>query len=558
MKQVYRLAGVLLLGAATWACGETEGAEETAIQSVAVGRGNLRITAEAVGSVEPVRRVEVKSKASGEILRLHVDVGDVVQPGTLLAEVDPRDVRNRYDQAVADLEVSQAQANNARAQLQRSEELHQAGVITDQELESSRLQFTNAQAGLTRSTTNKALAELQLGDVTIRAPMAGTILQKNVEEGTVIQSASQNVSGGTALFVMASLGEMQVRTMIDETDIGQLRPGLPTTVRVQAHADRSFQGVVEQIQPQAVVQQNVTKFPVIISLDNNEGLLKPGMNAEVEVLIDQALDVLLLDNTAIVTTQDALPAALALGLTESALDGIPMTGPLRQVGSAPAEGGGQGGGGGGRSGAGGERAPEGAAGGERTGAGVGGGERAAGQAQGGGGEGGRAGGEGGGGQAGRAGGQGGGQPAAGDQGSTEFRAFRAAGRGGGGGRGGRGGGGRGAAALASAVGAGAVGEAGTVRLIRRAVVFTVDEEGTVAPRAVDIGLSDWVRTEIVAGLEEGDRVALVGAAQLQAQQQQLNRGGGFNPLGGMVPGGGFRGGGGGPGGGGGGGGRGGL
>jgi HlyD family secretion protein len=508
-----------------------------AIQSVSVGRGNLRITAEAVGSVEPVRRVEVKSKASGEILRLHVDVGDVVEPGTLLAEVDPRDVRNRYDQAVADLDVSQAQANNARSQLQRSEELHQAGVITDQELESARLQFTNAQAGLTRSQTNKALAELQLGDVTIRAPMAGTILQKNVEEGTVIQSASQNVSGGTALFVMASLGEMQVRTMIDETDIGQLRAGLPTTVRVQAHADRTFQGMVEQIQPQAVVQQNVTKFPVIISLDNREGLLKPGMNAEVEVLIDQATDVLLLDNTAIVTTQDAVAAALALGLEESTLDGVPMTGPLRQVSStAPAGGGGgdesRGEGGenrqaGGERAAGNEaRAPEGARSGEQAGQG---GARGASQG------GDRAASGGGGGQ--------GATPAAGAaQGETEFRAFR--------GRAGGGRGGRGRPAGAAAVGAGAVGESGTVRLIRRAVVFVVDSAGTIAPRAVDIGLSDWVRTEIVGGLEEGDQVALVGAAQLHAQQQALNRGG-MNPLGGMIPGAGIGGRGGGGGGGGG-------
>ena len=557
MKQVYQLSVALLLGVATWACGETEGAEETAIQSVAVNRGNLRITAEAVGSVEPVRRVEVKSKASGEIQRLYVDVGDVVEPGTLLAEVDPRDVRNRYDQAVADLEVSQAQANNARAQLARSEELHQAGVITDQELEQSRLSYTNAQAGLTRSQTNKALAELQLGDVTIRAPMAGTILQKNVEEGTVIQSASQNVSGGTALFVMASLGEMQVRTMIDETDIGQLRPGLSTTVRVQAHADRSFQGIVEQIQPQAVVQQNVTKFPVIISLDNSEGLLKPGMNAEVEVLIDQALDVLLLDNAAIVTTQDALAATLAMGLQESALDGVPMSGPLRPVSDTPTEGEGQGGDS--REGAaeaGGERRDDRAAAGQE-------GDRAAGgQAQGGGGQGGgRAGAQGGGVQAEREGRQGGEQGAAGAQGGTEFRPFRSAGRGGGGGgRGGRGGGGRGAAALASAVGAGAVGEAGTVRLIRRAVVFVVQEDGTVAPRAVDIGLSDWVRTEIVGGLEEGDQVALVGAAQLQAQQlqQQMSGRGGLMPFVGGVPGGGFRGGGPGGGGGGGGGGRGGF
>jgi hypothetical protein len=110
------------------------------------------------------------------------------------------------------------------------------------------------------------------------------------------------------------------------------------------------------------------------------------------------------------------------------------------------------------------------------------------------------------------------------------------------------------------VGVGTVGEQGTVRVIRRAMVFVTDSVGGVAPRAIDIGLSDWVRTEIVGGLEEGDKVALVGAAQLQQQQQQLSRGGGFSPI--PIPGAGggraFGGGGGGFGGGGGGGGGGGR
>ena len=124
--------------------------------------------------------------------------------------------------------------------------------------------------------------------MTITAPLEGSILQKSVEEGQVIQSASQNVSGGTTLFVMAKLLEMQVRTLVDETDMGQIRAGMPATVRVEAFPDQIFEGYVEKIEPQAVVQQSVTVFPVIVHLDNREGELRPGMNAEVEILIDQA------------------------------------------------------------------------------------------------------------------------------------------------------------------------------------------------------------------------------------------------------------------------------
>jgi HlyD family secretion protein len=306
-------AAALLLLAVT-ACSSGEAAEETpALQTVELTRGDLDIRAEATGTVEPIRSVEVKSKASGEILRLHVDIGDEVQPGALLVSVDPRDVRNRYEQTEADLDVARARTEISKAQLDRSQELLEAGVIAEQEHETKRLDYANALANQVKAETNFELSELQLEDVTIRAPMKGTIIQKNVEEGQVIQSASGNVSGGTTLFIMANLDEMQVRTLVDETDMGELRPGMQTTVQVEAFPDRTFRGEVQKIEPQAEVQQNVTMFPVIVNLDNRAGLLKPGMNAEVEILIDQALDVLMVPNTAIVQLQDVGPAALALG-----------------------------------------------------------------------------------------------------------------------------------------------------------------------------------------------------------------------------------------------------
>ncbi|HZD79199.1 MAG TPA: efflux RND transporter periplasmic adaptor subunit, partial [Actinomycetota bacterium] len=310
----------LTVGVGLGACGTGEAGEAPAASTGRVERGDLRITAEATGSVEPVRQVQVKSKASGEVLELYADVGDEVEPGTLLAEVDPRDVRNAYDQAQADLAVAKESRRIAAAQLERQQELAEAGFITEQELESARLQDANAEAGLIKSQTNLELAQLRLADVTIRAPLAGTILTRSVEEGSVIQSASQNVSGGSVLFEMADLDSMQVRTLVDETDMGSLRAGMEATVTVEAYPDRVFRGAVERIEPQAVVQQSVTMFPVIVRLDNRSGLLRPGMNAEVEILIDQASDVLLVPNNAIVNLGDVGPAAMVLGLDVEKMD----------------------------------------------------------------------------------------------------------------------------------------------------------------------------------------------------------------------------------------------
>ena len=320
-RRTLTLALTGVIAVVTAACSNDESVDEvSSLTTVEVTRGNLSIRAEATGTVEPIRTVEVKSKASGEILRLHADVGDQVGPGSLLADIDPRDVQNRFNQTEADLAVAQARLEISEAQLERSDQLLEAAVITPQEHESSRLEFANSQASLVKAETNHDLAILQLNDVRIRAPAAGTIIQKSVEEGVVIQSASQNVSGGTALFMMANLAEMQVRTLVDETDMGQLASGLEAIVSVEAFPDQSFRGMVDKIEPQATVVQNVTMFPVIVSLDNSSGLLKPGMNAEVEVLIDEALDVVLVPNNAIVQTSDVGPAAMALGLNIDEMD----------------------------------------------------------------------------------------------------------------------------------------------------------------------------------------------------------------------------------------------
>ncbi len=454
------------------ACGTAEAGDVSRAQSAAAERGDLIVTASATGVLEPVRKVEVTSKASGEILRLYVDIGDQVEPGALLADIDPRDVRNAADQANADIEVARARIDIARRQVERSQELLESGVISPQEHESRTLEFANAQASLVKSRTNSQLAQLRLEDVTIRAPMAGTILEKNVEEGQVIQSSGQNVSSGTTLMIMADLDMIQVRTLVNEGDLGEIMEGMTTYVTVDAYPDQTFVGIVDQIEPQAVVQQSGTRFPLIIRLDNRSRLLKPGMNTAVDVQTGEATGVLLIPNSSVIMPQDAEPAALALGLDADAVDmeNMLVTGGMGSMFA----GGGRGGGSGARA----EGArPEGA--------------RA---------EGGRPAGE--------------RRSADGGQSQGQRREMREGGfRSGQNGQGGR-----------------AMGAARA----QQAVVFVVGEDGALEPHTVMIGLTDWDRTEVVSGLDEGDRVALIGLAQLQAQREEFMermRSMGSNPFG---------------------------
>lgn len=279
-------------------------------------RQDLEIRADAAGQIEPIRMVEVKSKVSGELTRITVETGDEVRQGALLATVDPRDVRNNLSQMEADLELARARMATTEAQRRRSEELAKAGVLSTQDLENSRLEETNARAQLVKATTNLQLAQEKMGDVTIRAPITGTIIEKSVEQGQIIASASANVSGGSTLVKMADLSLVQARALVDEVDIGRIRPGQAATVEVEAYPGRPFRGSVTKIEPQAVVEQNVTMFPVLVNLPNPERLLKPGMNAEVSIRVSDRQGVVAVPNGAVVTVRDAPSAGAVLGLDE--------------------------------------------------------------------------------------------------------------------------------------------------------------------------------------------------------------------------------------------------
>ena len=483
MKRYFNWAALLTL-VGLGACDTAREVEEVApnLLTAEAVVGDLLIRAEATGTVEPVREVEVKSKASGEILKLLTDIGEIVRRGTLLAEIDPRDVRNRYNQTQADLAVAQAQLDISQAQLERQQTLLEADVITQSEFESATLSYANSEAALVRAQTNFELAELQMADVSIRAPLDGTIIQKNVEEGTVIQSASSNVSGGTALFVMANLDDMQVRTLVDETDMGDLEPGLVATVNVEAYPDRTFQGIVDKIEPQAVVVQNVTMFPVIVSIDNRAGLLKPGMNAEVEVQIDEARGVIVVPNNAIIQTSDIGPASMALGLDIEDMD-------LSQF-----MGGGRGSLEGGRAARGSGVTSNGSENGRS------GNPRAQFDQM-------------------RA------QVASGEITQDSLRkviqSMRAQ---------------SGMDQRNSGRSEDSTDGGAPPRQSRPAVVFVLSADSIPEPRLVQMGLGDWDNTEIINGLEEGETLVIVGAAQLQAQQdafmQQMR---GQSPFGGGRP-----------------------
>ncbi len=446
------LASSLLAG-----CGAKKEAAPV-IGTAVVDRRTIVVDAQATGAVEPINVIEVKSKASGQITRMPVETGSQVKAGDLLVQIDTRDVKNQYEQSAADLRSAQASLEVAQSQKKRSDELYKTRIITTQEFEAAQLALTQAQGAIVRASTNVDLAKQRLEDATVIAPVNGTIIDKPVSLGQVIASATGSVSGGTTLLKMADLTKVRVRALVNETDIGNVRPGQSTRVTVDAYPERPFQGVVEKIEPQAVVQQSVTMFPVIVSLDNNEGLLKPGMNGEVSMLIDRRDNVVAVSNDAVRTVREAAVAATFVGLNPDSVSA--------QVREMQAQMRNNGGGG--------------------AGAGQPAGDMPSAKAV----------------QMGDA--KSGARPGA----ATSDKGAPSSNR-------------RGGAPTAAGGSAGG-NAGGSVTRVRTALVFVEDAPGKFSPRLVRLGASDYDYSEVVSGLKEGEKVATLAVQALQAKRDQQN------------------------------------
>lgn len=332
----------LLLAAGLAACAE-EQASDPMYDTASADRRTIEVSVSSSGVVEPLATVEVKSKASGEVLDVMVEVGDHVERDTLLVRIDPRTVRNDLAQREAELKAALSRREIARSQMRRAESLLAKGTFTQLDLEQAALDLANAEADVVAAQVSVENARIAVDDTDVRAPITGTVIQKPVERGQVISSPTRDVAGGSPLMQMADLSEVQIRALIDETDIGKIRPGMSAMVAVAAYPNQPFPGEVVKIEPQAVVDQNVTMFAVLVSIKNLDGLLLPGMNAEVEVSIARSEDVVTLPVMALRTNRDIRSTAAILGIEEADLRARlkDAAGPASAAGGAGRGGGGK-------------------------------------------------------------------------------------------------------------------------------------------------------------------------------------------------------------------------
>ena len=289
-----------------------------------VEEGDIESVVVASGALEAWNTVVVGSQLSGQILELHADFNDVVAQGDLLARLDPRTFESRLNQAKANVETAEAGIQSRKAELLRARRefsqaqrdidrttlLKEEGHVSDAMLESGRValenaetqvaiaqaNLVNAEATLTQRKASLEQAELDLERTDIRSPIAGTVINRNVELGQTVAASLQ----APELYSIANdLRRMKVEASVDEADIGRIAEGLECRFSVDAFPNRQFVGSVQQVRKAPAVQSNVVTYKVIITARNRDLSLLPGMTANVEIVLGRKHGVLKVPNAAL-------------------------------------------------------------------------------------------------------------------------------------------------------------------------------------------------------------------------------------------------------------------
>ena len=329
-------------------------------------RMDLARSVVATGKVQPVSQVEIKSKASGIIQKLPVNVGDIVHTGDVICELDQNDLLPVLRQQEAALHVAEANLRSAQADYERykvdaqgidvpflQRESERAGkMLADgliaqnarddaeknyrlavQKQESAKANLTTAaaaiakaQAGLEQQRAAVTQAEENIRNATIRSPIDGVVLSRDSEIGTAVSSILTMGSGASLIMTIGDLNEVYVKGKVDESDVGKVYVGQPARIKVESFKDQTFNGRVTKISPMGTEKDNVTTFEVRVSISNEKRLLKAQMSANAEIVLEEKKGVLAIPEGAIVYNKDKTTAVNIPDITaEKGVKKMPIT-----------------------------------------------------------------------------------------------------------------------------------------------------------------------------------------------------------------------------------------
>jgi HlyD family secretion protein len=316
--------------------------DKTKIQKV--GQGDLAKSVVATGKIEPITKVEIKSKASGIVKRYLKDAGQTVKTGDVLVELDKEEIQARVRESRAALEAAEANLRASEADMERAkvdaigpdvpllqrayeraQKMAGEGVVSQSALDEAQRAYElavnkreMARASLTISKAKQAQARAQVAQArasleraeeefrnsTILAPMDGLILSRNVEVGDAVSSILVLGSSATLVMTVGDTHEVFVKGKVDESDIGKVYLGQTARIKVESFKDKTFDGKVTKISPMGVEKDNVTTFEVRVSITNPGGELKAAMTANAEIILEEHKNVLWIPEGALIYDKD--------------------------------------------------------------------------------------------------------------------------------------------------------------------------------------------------------------------------------------------------------------
>jgi len=270
-------------------------AKDTEIRWVKVQRGRIVEKALAIGRIVPKKEIAVKSKISGIVKRVYVEVGDTAKPGQPLIDIQPDPTPLEFAEAKRNAEIAEVGAANAGSEFERAKKLFQAKIVSQKEYETA--ENASKELELKLSLAREQLALIDKGrtevagrliDNIIKAPVEGTILERRVNEGDPVVPLT-SYQAGTELLLMADMGSLIFKGTVDEIDVGKLVEGMPADLKIGAIPDEKVVGRLSRISPKAKQQENATLFDVEIEiLEKGQKVIRAGYSANADLVLKQA------------------------------------------------------------------------------------------------------------------------------------------------------------------------------------------------------------------------------------------------------------------------------
>jgi HlyD family secretion protein len=273
--------------------------DEKAGATAAVERGRIERIVVATGTIEPEKEVEVRPRTAGIVEKRHVDANDMVQPGQVLIELERELIEAQVREARAAVDSARVELRYAGIEQGRIDQLRTRNAASDSAQDDARARREKAAAALAQAEARLASLDVQLSYTTVRAPLAGRVLDVFVEEGNAVSPVTA-VTGGTLLLSIAGESSVHLKGLVDENEVARVQLGQPARLRTEAFANRIFTGEVRKIAPLGQRVQNVTYFEVEIGVtDKDAALLRPRMSGDGDIVTEVVEDALIVPETAL-------------------------------------------------------------------------------------------------------------------------------------------------------------------------------------------------------------------------------------------------------------------